>query len=262
MPIHTQTCILYCTHWMCQSLLHSTDKQTDMPSVEWHTHACIRVSLSAFMCVCVRYHCISKCMSKNQIFSVLLVSFHTTRALSATTFTYIFGLCVTHNVFALYTSAVDDNDNNNSSSNRSSDNNLSDDDGKKVHGFAFASNEAVSMLPPKSEMKWNGKQAAAAGGIETKPSLSIDGKEKKRKENGNFSCALLKEPNLDMYYICIMCAHSTLTHPLTHTVHTLIYLYCVCVRTHRANAKQRKREREQESKRTWFEHFAWKMLGK
>lgn len=50
-------------------------------------------------------------------------------------------------MYALYT--IDDDDHGDGDGNN--DNNLNDVDEKKVHGFAFISNEAVSMLPHKSE---------------------------------------------------------------------------------------------------------------
>lgn len=143
-------------------------------------------------------------MSTNQIFSVLPASFHTTRARSTTTFTYIFGFCVTHNIFALYTSV--DGSNNNSSS--SSDNSLNDDDEKKVHGFAFVLNEAVSMLPPKAkrnEIAWNGMERSRRERKET--SLSIDGKEKKK---GIFRALLKKlESRYKYMYMYNVCTHYT-----------------------------------------------------
>lgn len=161
-----------------------------------YTHAflCPYPRLCVSVCACVRSYCINLIVWARIRFSPFCLFRSTPPARSTTTFTYIFGLCVTHNIFALYTS-VDDGNNNISSS---SDNNLSDGDEKKVHGFAFVLSEAVSMLPPKAKwngMAWNETAEARREGKET--SLSIDGKEKKK---GIFR-ALRKKPESRYVYV-------------------------------------------------------------
>lgn len=106
----------------------------------------------------------------------------------ATTFTYIFGLCVTHNIFALYTS--DDNDKNNNNNNVS---NMSERMmmWKKCMDSLSYWTKAVSMLPPKTKpnerKEWNGK----------KYRYLIE-----RKKKGIFRALQKKKPNLDMYNVC------------------------------------------------------------